>query len=303
MSLWLYHSSAEFLDTNTSYLAGFYGERARSAVHVKLESMLNYPDIDPVAIDLGILQIRWYGISYICGILLAWWFLRYRALKNPGLGWTAVQVSDLIYYGTLGVVIGGRLGSVVFYNLPYYVANPLDVLKVWQGGMSFHGGLLGVMTAVWIYSRKIQQSFFDTTDFLIPVVPIGLFFGRIANFINAELWGAPTNLPWGVVFPNAGGVARHPSQLYEAFLEGLVLFAIMWFYSSKQRPRMAVTGLFLSGYGVFRSIIEFVREPDRNIGYIAGDWLTMGQVLSIPMIIAGVIMLFLGYRKNNKTAL
>ncbi|MBT7952185.1 MAG: prolipoprotein diacylglyceryl transferase [Gammaproteobacteria bacterium] len=265
--------------------------------------MLNYPDIDPVAIDLGILQIRWYGISYICGILLAWWFLRYRALNNPGLGWTAVQVSDLIYYGTLGVIIGGRLGSVVFYNLPYYVANPLDVLKVWQGGMSFHGGLLGVMTAVWIYSRKIQQSFFDTTDFLIPVVPIGLFFGRIANFINAELWGAPTNLPWGVIFPNAGGVARHPSQLYEALLEGLVLFAIMWFYSSKQRPRMAVTGLFLSGYGVFRSSIEFVREPDRNIGYIAGDWLTMGQVLSIPMIIAGVIMLFLGYRKNNKTAL
>lgn len=261
--------------------------------------MLNFPDIDPVAIDLGVLQIRWYGISYISGILLAWWFLRYRALNTPESGWTAVQVSDLIYYGTLGVVIGGRLGSVIFYNLPYYVANPLDVLKIWQGGMSFHGGLLGVMTALWFYSRKIQLNFFDTTDFLIPVVPIGLFFGRIANFINAELWGAPTNLPWGVVFPNAGGVARHPSQLYEALLEGLVLFSIMWFYSSRQRPRMAVSGLFLLGYGVFRSSIEFVREPDRDIGYIAGDWLTMGQVLSFPMIVVGVVMLFLGYRKNK----
>jgi phosphatidylglycerol---prolipoprotein diacylglyceryl transferase len=278
---------------------GLHGERAVPLVHVKLAVMLNFPDIDPVAIDLGVLQIRWYGISYICGILLAWWFLKYRALKKPELGWTTVQVSDLIYYGTLGVVIGGRLGSVVFYNLPYYAANPLDVLKVWQGGMSFHGGLLGVAAALWLYSRSIQQSFFATTDFLIPVVPIGLFFGRIANFINAELWGAPTTLPWGVVFPNAGGIARHPSQLYEALLEGLLLFIIMWFYSSRQRPRMAVSGLFLAGYGVFRSAIEFVREPDRNIGYLLSDWLTMGQLLSFPMIAVGLVMLFLSYHKNE----
>jgi len=261
--------------------------------------MINFPNIDPVAIDLGVIQIRWYGISYICGILLAWWFLKYRALKMPDLGWTAVQVSDLIYYGTLGVVIGGRLGSVIFYNLPYYLDNPLDVLKVWQGGMSFHGGLLGVAGALWLYSRSIKQSFFASTDFLIPVVPIGLFFGRIANFINAELWGAPTALPWGVVFPNAGGIARHPTQLYEALLEGLLLFIIMWFYSNRQRPRMAVSGLFLAGYGVFRSAIEFVREPDMNIGYLFGDWLTMGQLLSFPMIAVGLVMIFLAYHKSE----
>jgi phosphatidylglycerol:prolipoprotein diacylglycerol transferase len=263
--------------------------------------MLNYPEIDPIAIDLGVLQIRWYGISYICGILLAWWLLRYRALKQPMLGWTAVQVSDLIYFCTLGVIIGGRLGSVIFYNLPYYLANPLDVLKVWQGGMSFHGGLLGVAIAIWYYSNKINKVFFDTADFLIPVVPVGLFFGRIANFINAELWGAPTTLAWGMIFPNSGGIPRHPSQLYEAFLEGIVLFVILWFYSSRQRPKMTVSGLFLLGYGIFRSSVEFVREPDRNIGYLLGDWLTMGQVLSFPMIILGSLLLYLGWRKNNKT--
>ena len=165
--------------------------------------------------------------------------------------------------------------------------------------MSFHGGLLGVAGALWLYSRGIKQSFFASTDFLIPVVPIGLFFGRIANFINAELWGAPTALPWGVVFPNAGGIARHPTQLYEALLEGLLLFIIMWFYSNRQRPRMAVSGLFLAGYGVFRSAIEFVREPDMNIGYLFGDWLTMGQLLSFPMIAVGLVMIFLAYHKSE----
>ncbi len=265
--------------------------------------MLTYPEIDPVAIDLGVLQIRWYGISYICGILLAWWLLRHRALSKPALGWTAMQVSDLIYYGTLGVIIGGRLGSVVFYNLPYYLDNPLDILKVWQGGMSFHGGLIGVFVALWYYSHKIKRNLFVTTDFLVPVVPVGLFFGRIANFINAELWGAPTTLPWGVVFPgvHSGGIPRHPSQLYEALLEGLVLFVILWVYSSKPRPKMAVSGLFLLGYGVFRCGVEFVREPDANIGYLLGDWLTMGQVLSLPMIVIGLILLSLaGYNSKKK---
>ncbi|MFT5134969.1 MAG: phosphatidylglycerol:prolipoprotein diacylglycerol transferase [Gammaproteobacteria bacterium] len=264
--------------------------------------MINFPNIDPVALDLGILQIRWYGISYICGILLAWWLLRHRAMKNPMLGWTSAQVSDLIYYGTLGVILGGRLGSVIFYNAPYYLANPLDILKVWQGGMSFHGGLLGVAVAAWYYSRKINQGFFETTDFLIPVVPVGLFFGRIANFINAELWGAPTTLPWGIVFPDAGGIARHPSQLYEALLEGVVLFIIIWWYSMRLRPKMAVSGAFLLGYGVFRSSVELVREPDANIGYLLGEWLTMGQVLSSPMILIGSTLLFLAYSKNRKTA-
>ncbi len=261
--------------------------------------MIIFPDIDPVAIDLGVLQIRWYGISYICGILLAWYLLKYKAKSKPDLDWSAEQVSDLVYYATLGVILGGRLGSVIFYNLPYYLANPFDILKVWQGGMSFHGGLLGVALSTWYYSHKVNKTFFNTTDFLIPVVPVGLFFGRIANFINAELWGAPTSLPWGIVFPNAGGIPRHPSQLYEALLEGLLLFIIMWFYSSRQRPRMAVSGVFLLGYGVFRSAVEFVREPDRNIGYLIGDWLTMGQVLSLPMIIIGSILIYLAYTKNK----
>jgi len=263
---------------------------------------LNYPDIGPVALDLGMLQIRWYGISYVCGILLAWYLLRYRALKEPRLGWTAVQVSDLIYYGALGVIIGGRLGSVIFYNLPYYLENPLDVIKVWQGGMSFHGGLIGVLVAMWLYSHRINRFFFDTADFLAPVVPVGLFFGRIANFINAELWGAPSTLPWAMIFPDprAGGIPRHPSQLYEALLEGVLLFGILWFYSGRQRPKMAVSGVFLLGYGIFRSSVEFVRQPDENIGYLAGNWLTMGQVLSLPMIIVGAILLCLAYYRTSK---
>jgi phosphatidylglycerol---prolipoprotein diacylglyceryl transferase len=265
--------------------------------------MLAFPEIDPVALDLGLVQIRWYGISYICGILLAWYLLRSRALRLPERGWTPLLVSDLIYYGTLGVIIGGRLGSVVFYNLPYYIDHPLDVLKVWQGGMSFHGGLLGVAVALWCYSRHIRRGFFETTDFLIPVVPVGLFFGRIANFINAELWGAPTTLPWGVVFPGVDHLARHPSQLYEALAEGLLLFIIMWFYSSKLRPNMAVSGLFLLLYGLFRSAIELVREPDGNIGHLFGEWLTMGQVLSAPMIAIGSILLVLAYRHKDKKAI
>ena len=263
--------------------------------------MIQFPALDPVAIELGPLQIRWYGISYVCGILLAWYLLARRATLRPELGWTREQVGDLIYYSTLGVIIGGRLGSVLFYNLPYYLEHPLDILKVWQGGMSFHGGLLGVMVAAWFYNRRDGRKFFQTTDFFIPAVPVGLFFGRIANFINAELWGSPTTLPWGVVFPvvEAGGVPRHPSQIYEALLEGLLLFIILWLYSSKPRPVMSVSGLYLLLYGIFRSTVEFFREPDAHIGYVAGDWLTMGQVLSLPMIIAGTILLYFAHRNSQ----
>lgn len=266
--------------------------------------MVNFPAIDPIAIELGPLQVRWYGISYVCGILLAWYLLRKRALNKSELGWTGDEVGDLIYYGTLGVIIGGRLGSVLFYSLPYYLANPLDIFKVWQGGMSFHGGLIGVMLAVWWFNRRGQRRFFDTTDFLIPVVPVGLFFGRIANFINAELWGAPSSLPWAVVFPGAaaGSIPRHPSQLYEALLEGLLLFIIVWNYSAKPRPAMAVSGLFLFLYGVFRSAVEFVREPDRHIGYFLEGWLTMGQLLSLPMICAGLVMLYMANRRSHDGA-
>ena len=264
--------------------------------------MLPYPDIDPVALHFGPLQIRWYGLSYVVGILLAWWLLRYRALKQPLLGWTTVQVGDLIFYAALGMIIGGRLGSVLFYNLPYYAAHPLEIFMLNRGGMSFHGGLLGVLVALWFYSRTINQTYGETLDFLSPVVPVGLFFGRIANFINGELWGAPSNLPWAVIFPDprTGGIPRHPSQLYEALLEGVVLFIILWLFSEKIRPKLAVTGLSLLCYGIFRCAVEFVREPDANIGYLAFGWLTMGQVLSVPMVVAGIVLLWLAYSKRRE---
>ena len=260
--------------------------------------MLTYPTIDPVAIDLGFLQIRWYGISYIAGILGAWWLLHYRA-RSGRFGWSSVQVADLIFYGTLGVILGGRLGSVLFYNLPYYLNNPVDVIKVWQGGMSFHGGLIGVIIAGWLYGRRINKTPFEVGDFLVPVVPVGLFTGRIGNFINAELWGKPTDVFWGMVFPNAGDLPRHPSQLYEAFLEGLCLFVILWWFSSRPRPVMSVSGLFLLLYGLFRFSVEFVREPDAHLGYLGFGWLTMGQVLSLPMILAGAVLFSLGYGRGR----
>ena len=260
--------------------------------------MLTYPDIDPIAINLGPLKIRWYGISYVIGILLAWWLLRLRATR---FHLTYERVADLIFYATVGIIIGGRMGSVLFYNLPYYLAHPLEIIMINRGGMSFHGGLIGVLVAMWYFGRKINKGFFEVSDFLAPVVPVGLFFGRIANFINGELWGAPSNLPWAMVFPNplAGGVPRHPSQLYEALLEGVVLFIILWWYSAKPRPAMAVSGLFLLGYGAFRSLVEFVRMPDANIGYIAFGWVTMGQLLSLPMIVAGIILMLLAHKKDR----
>lgn len=251
--------------------------------------MLTFPNIDPVAIDLGFLQIRWYGLSYIAGIVGAWALLHYRA-KSGRTGWTVEQVADLMFYGILGVIIGGRLGSVLFYNLPYYLGNPLDVFKVWQGGMSFHGGLLGVIAACWLYGRKIDRTCFEVTDFLAPVVPVGLLTGRIGNFINAELWGKTTDLPWAMVFPGAGPLPRHPSQLYEAFLEGVCLFIILWWFSARPRPMMAVSGLFLLGYGLFRFAVEYLREPDAHLGYLGFGWLTMGQVLSFPMILVGIVL-------------
>ena len=264
--------------------------------------MLNYPAIDPVAISLGPLKIRWYGISYVVGIIIAWWLLNKRAEKD--FRWMPDQVADLVFYAMLGIIIGGRLGSVIFYNLPYYLDHPIDIIKINQGGMSFHGGLIGVIVAMWYFGAKTKKGFFAVSDFLTPVVPVGLFCGRIANFVNGELWGGPSNLPWAMVFPDerAGGIPRHPSQLYEALLEGVLLFIILWCYSAKPRPTMAVSGLFLLGYGIFRSAIEFVREPDAHIGYLALGWVTMGHVLSLPMIIAGIVLLVLAYRnaKNIK---
>jgi phosphatidylglycerol---prolipoprotein diacylglyceryl transferase len=265
-----------------------------------ITSMLSFPDINPVAFELGPLQVRWYGISYVVGILAAWWLLRHRALA--GSSWSREQVADLVFYGVIGVIIGGRLGSVLFYNLPYYLSNPLDILKITQGGMSFHGGLIGVLLAAGYFAFKTGKPYFAVIDFIAPVVPVGLGCGRIGNFINGELWGAPSGLPWAMVFPDprAGGVPRHPSQLYEALLEGLLLFIILWVYSAKPRPAMAISGLFLLGYGIFRSGVEFIREPDSHIGYLVFDWLTMGMVLSAPMIVIGAIMLLLAYRTTEK---
>ena len=252
--------------------------------------MLPFPHIDPILLAIGPLKVRWYGLMYIFGFIAAWWLATLRA-KKLNSGWNAEQVSDLIFYSALGVIIGGRLGYMFFYNWPTLLAEPLSLIRVWQGGMSFHGGLVGVLIAFVLFARKTQKTFFNVSDFIAPMVPIGLGLGRIGNFINAELWGRITTAPWGMVFPNAGPFPRHPSQLYEFLLEGIVLFTILWTYSSKPRAPMAVSGLFLVLYACFRIFCEFFRQPDIQIGFLAFDWLTEGQLLSIPMIIAGVIML------------
>ncbi len=260
--------------------------------------MITYPNINPVAVDIGFVKIHWYGITYVVGILAAWLLLRYRG-KKPYWDINDEQVSDLIFYAMLGIIIGGRLGSILFYNFSYYIQHPIEIFYIQQGGMSFHGGLLGVITAVWFFARKINMPFFKLTDFIAPVVPVGLGCGRVGNFINGELWGGPSDLPWAMIFPDpaAGGIARHPSQLYEALLEGLVLFIILWWFSKTPRPVKAISGLFLIGYGVFRFMVEFVRVPDQHIGYLAFDWFTMGQLLTLPMIIFGMFLMTLAYKK------
>ncbi|HEX5513013.1 MAG TPA: prolipoprotein diacylglyceryl transferase [Gammaproteobacteria bacterium] len=261
--------------------------------------MLVYPDIDPVAIQLGPLAVRWYGLMYAVGFLAAWWLGRVRA-RRPGAPLTAAQMDDYLIYAALGVVFGGRIGYVLFYNFPAFLDNPLILLKIWEGGMSFHGGMLGVIAATWLFARKVGCRFLTLTDFVAPLTPIGLGAGRIGNFINGELWGAPTNLPWGMVYLPLGGVPRHPSQLYQAALEGVVLFIILWWFSSRPRPRAAVSGLFLFCYGSFRFLVEFVRLPDPQLGYLAFGWVTMGQVLSLPMILGGLGLLAWAYGSNHK---
>ncbi len=253
--------------------------------------MIIHPDIDPVALAMGPFEIHWYGLMYLvsfgAGFALAW----YRA-HRPDSGWKPAEIPDLVFFIAVGIIAGGRLGYVVFYNPGYYAQNPLEVFAIWDGGMSFHGGLLGVTAAIGFYARKTRRDYFRVADFLAPLIPPGLFFGRIGNFINQELWGRVTDLPWGVVFHTAPGAPRHPSQIYEALLEGLLLFIILWWFSRARRNPGQVSGLFLVGYGIFRMTAEFFREPDSHIGTIALDWLTMGQLLSLPMIIAGVWLLF-----------
>lgn len=261
--------------------------------------MLTYPSIDPVAISLGPLQVHWYGLMYLLGFAGFWWLGRYRA-RRPDSGWRAEQVDDLLFYGALGVVLGGRIGYILFYNFGPFVDNPLILFKVWEGGMSFHGGMLGVILAVWLFARRHGFALFQVLDFGAPMVPIGLGAGRLGNFINAELWGKVSDVPWAMVFPGAGPEPRHPSQLYEFLLEGVVLFTLLWLFSSRPRPTMAVSGLFALGYGLFRFLVEFVREPDAHLGYLAFDWLTMGQLLSLPLVAVGLVLLVLAYQRQTK---
>ncbi|MDQ7984862.1 prolipoprotein diacylglyceryl transferase [Pseudomonas sp. G34] len=259
--------------------------------------MLPYPNIDPVALDLGFLQIHWYGLMYLVGIGGAW-FLASRRLHAFDPTWSKEKLSDLVFWVAMGVIVGGRLGYVLFYDLPAYIANPLLILEVWKGGMSFHGGLIGVMLATLWFARRNGKSFFELMDFIAPLVPIGLGAGRIGNFINAELWGKVTDVPWAMVFPTGGPEPRHPSQLYQFALEGVALFVILWVYSRKPRPTMAVSGLFAVCYGIFRFIVEFVRVPDAQLGYLAWGWLTMGQVLCVPMILAGLGLMVYAYKRQ-----
>lgn len=258
--------------------------------------MIRYPEIDPVVFSLGPLTVHWYGMMYLMGFAGAWWLATRRA-ESGRYPVKRKQVDDLIFYGALGVVLGGRCGYVLFYNFDRFLSEPLWLFKVWEGGMSFHGGLLGVIVAMALYARSIKLGAGEVLDFIAPMVPIGLGTGRIGNFIGQELWGRETDVPWGMLFPNdPEALVRHPSQLYQAGLEGLALFLLLFWFSSKPRPAWSVSGLFLIAYGCFRFFIEFFRQPDSHIGFDLFGWMTRGQLLSLPMIVAGVMMMVLAYR-------
>src|SRR5450830_160117 len=252
--------------------------------------MLIHPEFDPVAIHLGPLGIHWYGLMYLFGFMSLLFLGKWRARKYPGRGWTETDLDDILFYGALGVIFGGRLGYVVFYQPTYFISHPLEIFFLWQGGMSFHGGFLGVLVAMFFFARKTGKQWLSIMDFVAPLVPIGLAAGRMGNFINGELWGRATNLPWGMVFPRVDNVPRHPSQLYEFGLEGILLFIILWTYSAKPRPVGAISGLFLIGYGTFRFLVEFTRQPDSFLGFLALG-MSMGQWLSLPMVLVGIWML------------
>lgn len=260
--------------------------------------MLPYPQIDPVAVALGPLKIHWYGLMYLVGIGGAW-LLASRRLNRFDPTWTKDKLSDLVFWVAMGVILGGRLGYVLFYDLPAYLAEPAKILRIWEGGMSFHGGLIGVMLATLWFGKRNGKSFFELMDFIAPLVPIGLGAGRIGNFINAELWGKATDVSWAMIFPtDPQQLPRHPSQLYQFALEGVALFVILWFYSRKPRPTMAVSGMFAACYGVFRFIVEFVRVPDAQLGYLAWGWLTMGQILCVPMVLGGIGLIAYAYKRQ-----
>lgn len=286
------------------------------------QSEFYYHQLDPVAIDLFGFEIYWYSLMYLVAFAVFWWLGRIRA-RRPDTPLEPVQVGDLLFWGVVGIIAGGRLGYVLFYGLDQAFADPLFVFRIRDGGMSFHGGMIGVIIALWAYGRHLGCGFLRLADFAAPLVPTGLAAGRVGNFIGGELWGRPTDVPWAVIFPEsiqAGGrvsetlheqylagaldeFARHPSQLYQAALEGLALFAILWLYSARPRPVGAVGGLFLAGYGFFRFIAEFFREPDAHLGFVFLDWMTMGQILSLPMFVVGIAILFWTYRRERNEKL
>ncbi|PKG39680.1 prolipoprotein diacylglyceryl transferase [Psychromonas sp. Urea-02u-13] len=255
------------------------------------------PLIDPIAISLGPLDIRWYGLMYLVGFIFAFWMANRQCDRSNGV-WTREQASDLLFYGFMGVILGGRAGYVFFYQFPQFLDNPLYLFRIWEGGMSFHGGVIGVVTAIVFYALKNKRSILAVGDFIVPLLPVGLGAGRIGNFINSELWGRVTDSPFGIIFHNGGPLARHPSQLYEFALEGVVLFIILIVFIRKPRPAGSVAGLFLLGYGIFRIIVEFAREPDAHLGFLTFG-LTMGQILSVPMVIAGIALIAYGYSRKN----
>ena len=257
--------------------------------------MIPYPGFNPIAFSIGPVKVHWYGIMYLLGFGAGWALARKRAAK-PGSTWKPQDVDDLIFFAMLGVIAGGRIGYVLFYGLSFWAKDPWYPLKIWDGGMSFHGGLLGVIAAVSLFAWRRRRNVADVLDFTVPLPGLGLFFGRIGNFINSELWGKVTTVPWGF---NVNGQVRHASQLYEAVFEGLVLFTIVWIFTARPRPRLAPSGLFLIIYGIVRFSIEFVRVPDEHIGYLAGGWLTEGQVLSIPMVLVGVALMAYAYRTRS----
>lgn len=266
--------------------------------------MFHFPDFNPIAFHVGPLKVHWYGIMYLIGFISAWLLANYRAKHHPSWRgkWNNDLISDLIFYAALGVILGGRIGYMLFYDLPNFLYHPFILFHVWDGGMSFHGGLIGVIVAMLIFAKRKKFPFLNVLDFIAPLVPIGLAAGRLGNFINGELWGRITTMPWGIIYPKAGPLPRQPSELYEFCLEGVVLFIILWCFSKKPRPTFATSALFLLCYGCFRFFCEFWRQPDPQLGFIAWGWLTMGQLLSFPMIVLGIIFLVKIYRKRERTA-
>ena len=260
--------------------------------------MIAYPEIDPVAFHIYKWPVYWYGLMYLVGFLAGWGLLSLRIRFSPR-GFTQDQLSDIVFYTALGAILGGRIGYMLFYDWHTFYTNPTLIFETWKGGMSFHGGLLGVLVAMFTFSKVKKIPFLPIMDLLAPAVPIGLGAGRIGNFINGELWGRVTSSPWGMIFPLAGPQPRHPSQLYEFALEGVLLFVILWLYSWKPKPVGAVSGLFAIGYGTFRIIAECFREPDAQIGYLFG-YFTEGQLLSIPLVLIGILLMVSAYIKKEK---